>query len=185
MASIWNENVVKRFRSVPPNPRENDFHAPYNKLLCTEFDITGKYSVAPQAYPQPNTKSTIDFFVEYTIEVNDEPVLLLEITIPSLLKFISSREEADEQIRKRLKDIGPLCPLGNLYGVSAFGTKYAIYNYMKDSRRIEPAPIPSDPNLTVDTAPIERWNKDLMEKDGALHLKELFQCVVQMCEAIG
>ncbi|KAJ3202724.1 hypothetical protein HK099_001755 [Clydaea vesicula] len=167
MASIWNENVVKRFRSVPPNPRENDFHAPYNKLLCTEFDITGKYSVAPQAYPQPNTKSTIDFFVEYTIE------------------FISSREEADEQIRKRLKDIGPLCPLGNLYGVFAFGTKYAIYNYMKDSRRIEPAPIPSDPNLTVDTAPIERWNKDLMEKDGALHLKELFQCVVQMCEAIG
>ncbi|KAJ3396308.1 hypothetical protein HDU92_003367 [Lobulomyces angularis] len=138
--------------SIPPNPRKNDFHAPYNKLLCTEFDITRKYSVAPQAYPQLNTKSTIDFFVEYTIEVNIEPVLLLEINSPSVLKFASSRQEADEQ----------------------------LHNHC-----IEPLPIPSNPNLIIDTAPIERWNKDLMEKDGALHLKELFQCVIQMCETIG
>ncbi|KAJ3392225.1 hypothetical protein HDU92_008577 [Lobulomyces angularis] len=65
-------------------------------------------------------------------------------------QFASSRQEANEQLRKRLIDIGPLCPLGDLYGVSTFGTKYTIYNYIKDNHCIEPLPTPSNHNLIED-----------------------------------
>lgn len=184
MALVWNKYVVKRFQSIPPNPRENDFHAPYDKLLNTEFKTDGRFTVAPQAYPQRDTRETIDFFVEYTIEIDDKPVFIVEIKSPSKLTVSSSREEADFQLRRRLIDIAPLCPLDTLYGMSAFGTQYAIYKYSKSNRFIEPRVIPSDPVYITDTAPVERWGKDLMKNDGAIELRKLFQIIIESCEDI-
>ncbi|KAJ3375206.1 hypothetical protein HDU92_000773, partial [Lobulomyces angularis] len=59
--------------------------------------------------------------------------------------------------------------LDNLYGVSTFGTRYAVYNYIKGEHH---------------TAPQERWNKDLMEEDGAIHLKRLFKFNKHVTETI-
>lgn len=180
---MWADYIVKRFNTIPQNSRENDFYAPYNKLLCSEFPVDSNYTVAPQSYPIPSSRDSIDFVIEYLVLEDDLPVFVLEIKEPSKINFLSSRQEADLQIRKRLRDLVDKCPIDELNGVSAFGSQLSFYSINKNTLKILPRIIPQDIEMITDTAPIDRWNTNLLDEDGSVRLQDLFKNIKSRCSS--
>lgn len=74
------------------------------------------------------------------------------------------RAEADKQLRKvfaQLYDISP----SELHGFSIFGTKIRHYSMNKTTDRvIQPARIPSQPDMVTDTTSKERWNLNILDQ---------------------
>lgn len=56
MAS-WAEKVTKRFSTIPPNARENDFYAPHNKLFSCRLP---NYAVLDSHDP-------VNFIIEFEV----------------------------------------------------------------------------------------------------------------------
>ena len=131
MAS-WVEKVTKRFSTIPPSARENDFYAPYNRLF---FRRLPNYTVLDLHDPVVRSPSEA---------LEDKLVLFAEIKEPRELTLKSTREEADNQTRKRVGHLAPSCPLDTLNGVSAFGTRLTFYTYDKQTRTL-PSGISPDP----------------------------------------
>ncbi|KAK6971404.1 hypothetical protein R3P38DRAFT_3142963 [Favolaschia claudopus] len=123
----WPESVIRRFRAVPENPRENDLYGPWNKLLSCLFPPASDFTVAPQSYILTTSRQTADFVVEYEVHYKNIPVLIVEIKPPGNLRLPSAREEADLQIRRRIRDLSSDCLHPTLHAVSAFGTRLAFY----------------------------------------------------------
>jgi hypothetical protein len=182
----WSNNVLNRFKAVPDNPRENDFYAPYNKLLSILFPADSQYTVAPQANPYNNSKESVDFIIEFHVFYDAVPVFVVEVKGPSALVYPSTREEADVQMRGRLRDLVGQCPLSNLRGVSAIGTKLCFYTARQTGNNltVEPQRIPADPQLTTDTAPQSRWDVDVLEEDGFIRLTEVVSMIKKECETL-
>jgi hypothetical protein len=142
MDAVWPQSILTRFATIPTNPRENDYYAPYNKLLNFLFPPDSPFTVGPQMHPIAESRESIDF-------------LVLEIKTGPKLGLISAREEADLQIRRRLRDLVGICPLSELHAVSAIGTKLCFYT-AEAGRAITPPRIVTDDQLVTDTAPLER-----------------------------
>ncbi|KAJ6486510.1 hypothetical protein C8R47DRAFT_1128647, partial [Mycena vitilis] len=135
-ATTWPDSILRRFTAVPANPRENDLYGPWNKLLTYVFPPASDFTVAPQSYLLSTSRETADFAVEYEILYNNVPVLIVEIKPPGNLRLPSAREEVDNQIRRRLRDLSVDCLLPTLHAVSAFGTQLAFYRKAKDQQII-------------------------------------------------
>ena len=172
---MWPNKILERFNLVPDNPRENDYYAPYNKLLYWAFPVDSDFTVAPQTYPIPESRDSVDFVVEYTILYNTMPVFILEIKEPSKLSYISSRHQADRQIRRRIADISHMCKIPILYAVSAFGTNISIYKKQGDV--LEPKYIEGDVERQIDTSPIDRWTVDIITKEGYNKIINIFNYI--------
>lgn len=184
MSGIWLDSVVKRFERIPTNAIENDYYAPFNKLLNTEFDTRSKYTVAPQSFPIPSSYKSIDFYIEYQIQLEDKPVLIIEIKAEKNIKSLSSRKEADYQMRSRLTDMYEECPLDNLYGISFFGTYYSTYYLDKNDMVIYPDAINDSIHKVIDTAPLANWNKNIMNNINAMELRNTFARIIGQCESL-
>ncbi|KAJ7108777.1 hypothetical protein C8R44DRAFT_857673 [Mycena epipterygia] len=179
----WPDSVLRRFRAVPPNPRENDFYGPWNKLLSYLFPPASDFTVAPQSYPLSTSRETADFVVEYEILYNNVPVLIVEIKPPGNLRLPSAREEADIQIRRRIRDLSEDCLLPTLHAVSAFGTQLAFYSMAK-GQQIVPDRIPPDPTLLTDTAPLRLWSCDVLQDEGRQRFRSMVTEIEQACESL-
>ncbi|CAA7262748.1 hypothetical protein NLJ89_g5406 [Agrocybe chaxingu] len=179
----WSSKITKRFSTVPPNARENDYYAPYNKLLYTLFPADSDYTVAPQSYSVMNSRDSVDFIIEFEVRLEDKPVFFVEIKEPSKIALKSAREEADNQMRKRMGDLAPVCPLDTLNGVSAFGTRLSFYSYDKRTR-ILPGRISPDPHMETDTAPLDRWDCDILEDEGAQRFQDLVAEIKRKCDRL-
>jgi len=127
MDTVWPLSILTRFATIPANPRENDYYAPYNKLLNVLFPPDGPFTVGPQTYPIAESPESIDILVEYQVFWGDAPVFILEIRTGPKVGLVSAREEADLQIRRRLRDLIGVCPLSKLHAISAIGTKLCFY----------------------------------------------------------
>jgi hypothetical protein len=185
MAGVWLPSVINRFKNVCVQNLEREYYGPYNKLLNAEFDVMGRYTIAPLKYPLVDSQECTDFFVEHQVEIDAYPILLVKIKAPSVLLDISSRQDADEQMRKRLVAIHESCPLDRLVGISAFGTYCCVYVYDKVSRRITPNAIPDNQSFVVDVATVEKWSHDLLEVEGAQKLKDIFSEIVIQCNQLS
>ncbi|KAK0434439.1 hypothetical protein EV421DRAFT_1839829 [Armillaria borealis] len=72
--------VMKRFSTIPPYPRKNDFLGPYNKLLHAFFPADSEYTVIPRSYTFSdlyNSTNAIKF--EFEVVFEDKPVFFLQI----------------------------------------------------------------------------------------------------------
>jgi len=67
-----------------------------------------------------------------------------------------------------------------LYGVSALGTRFCVYEYTPSSRSLTPLRIDPHPDFVTDTAPKERWNLDFLEPQGEDRLKEVVRHIKEM-----
>jgi len=179
----WPPQVIKRFSTIPVNARENDFYAPYNKLLYSLFPADSNFTVAPQSYSLLDSRDSVDFIIEFEVLLEDEPVFFLEIKEPRKIILKSARAEADNQMRKRMGDLAPLCPLDTLNGVSAFGTRLSFYSYDKQTRII-PSSISPDPYRETDTAPSDRWDCDILEDEGAQRFQDLMEEIRTKCSQL-
>lgn len=101
--TMWPDKVLRQFATVPQNPSEGDFHAPYNKLLYTLFPCDSDFVVVPQYLP--DSRNAADFIVMFEVLLVNRPVLILELKPPSHLAILSKRQAADDQIRMRMGDL--------------------------------------------------------------------------------
>jgi hypothetical protein len=72
------------------------------------------------------------------------------------------------------------CPLPVLHGVSAFGTKLCFYSITK-AGLISPEYILASPQYVTDTAPVGRWNYDILTAEGEAELRRIVQAITTEC----
>jgi hypothetical protein len=72
------------------------------------------------------------------------------------------------------------CPLPVLHGVSAFGTKLCFYSITK-AGLVLPESIPASPQYVIDTAPVDRWNYDILADEGEAELRRIVQAITTEC----
>ena len=118
---------LNRFATIPVNPKEDDYYAPYNKLLNFLFPPGGPFTVGPQFDIIAESRHSIDILVEFQVFWEDVPVFILDIKAEPKLSLMSAREEADIQIRYCLIDLIGICPLSKIHAVSAMGTELCFY----------------------------------------------------------
>ena len=179
---MWPEKVLRQFQAIPPNPQEWEFHGPYNKLLYTLFPADSDFTVVPQ-YLKPSSRDSVDFIVSFEVLLQNYPVFVLELRPPPALNNISTRGEADDQIRRRIGDLAGRCPLATLHAVSALGTKLSFYSLdtTDDNADIIPRAIARHPTRVNDYAPAERWSYDILEEGGEAQLRSIIEEVQQGC----
>ncbi|KAI9451965.1 hypothetical protein F5148DRAFT_1237750 [Russula earlei] len=177
----WSAKITKRFSTVPANARENDFYAMGHTInFCIPLP---DYTVAPYTYSIIDSHDSVNFIIEFEVLLEDKSVLFLEIKEPAEITLKSAREEADSQMRKRMGDLAPICPLDTLNGVSAFGTQLSFYTYDKHTH-ILPARIPPHPKLETDTAPLNRWDCNILEDEGVQRFQDLVAEIKRECEQV-
>ncbi|EJD08434.1 uncharacterized protein FOMMEDRAFT_25505 [Fomitiporia mediterranea MF3/22] len=177
--------IVRRFQSVPNNADENDFYGPYNKLLNYLFPVLSDFTVVPQ-YQQPGSLRAPDWFVEFEVFFNNYPVFILELKKPTDIRYVSKRDEADEQIRRRLADLRRDCPIPKLHAVSAMGPRLCFYHVDTTNPRalIVPHVKPRDPDFVNDAAPEEWWNCDVLNNEGEERFRAVADEIKQACAGL-
>ena len=99
----WPPRILSQFAKVPNAPSESDFHDPYNKLLNTLFPVDTEFTVVPWCLP--GSRKSADFIFMFEVLLEDKPVFVLELKQPGNLRWNSTREAVDLQIRSRLRDL--------------------------------------------------------------------------------
>ncbi|KAK7035845.1 hypothetical protein R3P38DRAFT_2909333 [Favolaschia claudopus] len=76
-------------------------------------------------------------------------------------------------------------PLPILHGVSAFGTKLSFYSITKEGL-ISPEYIPAaSPLYVTDTAPVGRWNHDILAAEGEAAFRSIVQAIITECAQLS
>ncbi|KAF8554395.1 hypothetical protein OG21DRAFT_1093527 [Imleria badia] len=198
----WPDKVIRQFQTIPQNPVRSDFQGAYNKLLYTLFPYDTDFTVVPQ-YLQPSWKSTY-YIIAFEILYENKPVFILQLRKPAGLQFVSSREEADTQIRERMGDLAGQLPtllrsflttywnlgeslISTLHGVSAMGTRLCFYHL--DTTDVEadimPLNIPRHLGRVNDAAPMERWDCDVLDVVGEARLRAVVDSIKAACANIA
>ncbi|KAF8438484.1 hypothetical protein L210DRAFT_962355 [Boletus edulis BED1] len=146
-----------------PWPEKSGFHGAYNKLLYTLFPPDTDFTVVPQ-YLKPAFSTSADYIVAFEILFENKPVFILELKKPANLRFISLRQAADVQIRERMRDLADQCPIPTLHA---------------------PDNIPKDPDMVNDTAPVQRWDCDVLDAKGEARLRAVVDSIMAACENIA
>ncbi|KAF8130205.1 hypothetical protein EV363DRAFT_1490422 [Boletus edulis] len=182
----WPEKVIRQFQTIVPNPVESGFHGAYNKLLYTLFPPDTDFTVVPQ-YLKPAASTSSDYFVTFEILFENKPVFILELTKPADLRLISLRKAADVQIRERLGDLADQCPIPTLHAVSAMGTQLCFYHLDTTDvpAYIKLDNIPKHPTNVNDTAPMQRWDCDVLDAKGEARLRAVVDSIMAACENIA
>ena len=158
---------------------ESQFYGLYTLLLSNFFPPEEEYMVVPQCKPPTQLKS-VNFTPMFIVRHKFHPVFFVEIGSSGSLRHISSRGEADLLMRERFKHLPEDVEIGTLYGASAFGTKICMYKLDRASHQLSPSVISGNPELVTDTAPIDRWNIDIMTPEGEEELRKVVLLIKEM-----
>lgn len=124
------------------------------------FPPNEDFMVVPR-YQRPTIGQSIDFTTIFIVESTNTrtPIFYVEIKPPSHLNELSRREQADIQMRDRVRELTTELRIPNkLYGISALGARLAFYHYDAATQILEPPAIPRDPIRVNDTAPSAHWS---------------------------
>jgi len=182
----WGATILEQFELINRyTTDESEYYGPYITLLTDMFPHIEHYQVAPQ-FKGPVTPGSVDFTVIYVVMKRKVPVLFIEVKPYVHLHEIGTRGKADNQMRERFRDlVGPNLPVPKLYGISAMGTCFSVYEYTKETSRLTPPMIARDPDIINDVAPQARWNYELLEPVGEVKFRSIVAEVKAMAQAIG
>jgi len=180
----WKPIIIERFKKANPSGMEKEYYPGWNALLTTTFNADDGFIVAPVTYPL-GEKQSIDFTLEYQVEFDFYPVLLVEIKAPSLFRNSFHRQEADDQIRKRFKGCLADCPLKTLKAISAFGTIVCIYEASKETRTITPPYIPRSNEYVTDDPPQSQWSENILEPLSSQRINTVFNEIKFQCKNLN
>jgi hypothetical protein len=98
---------------------------------------------------------------------------------------LPSREDADTQIRRRLRELSADCLLPTFRCQRFWDTARLLQkaNRKAKDQQIVPHGIPSDPQLLTDTVPMSWWSCDVLQDDGQRRFRSLVTEIEQVCEA--
>ena len=180
----WPDHIIEKFDIVDVNTTdESEYFAPYNALLNFLFPSEQHFAIAPQ-YKGPVFPGSIDFTTIYIVQRQKHPVFFIDIKPQTHLKHDRTRAAADKQMRERYTRLKDDLAIDKLYGLSAMGAHFAVYEYDRATNRLRPAQIPADPEVMLDVAPKERWQFDLLSEVGSAKLAGLVDEVKEMCNAL-
>jgi hypothetical protein len=190
----WPPHIVAKSASLLDTETiENKFYGLYNIILnecfpATQFVVTPQYATAEAR--AGSTGDIIDraFAITYVIErlnLESGPIFFVEIKPPTYLPSISTRKDAENQIRHRFLQLSHLVRIPKLYGVSAIGRQLSYYIYERASGNVEPVALADSPSAVVDTAPIERWDTNIMEEEGRVKFLAVVEEIKQMVATLG
>ena len=181
---VWKEYIVKQFDLANPSSTlENEFYGPYNTLLHDLFPPTEHYQVAPQFR---RCTGFVDYTVSFVIFKDGTPIFFVDIRPFIDLNRNNTRAEADDHMRDIFLDFSSNRLPSKLIGISAMGTRFAVYEFTPNDRRLKPDLIWRRPlENFIDTAPKERWTDDITEESGGAKFKALANEAKQMASAIG
>ena len=183
---MWPEKVLRQFHAVPANCKESDFCGRYNKLLSCYFPANTDFTVVPH-YLKAGLRDSADFIVCFEVRLENKPLLIVQLKDPATIQHISTRAEADDQIRRRVIDLAEHCPLGTLHAVSALGTMLCFYSLDVKNRAvmIDPPRMDRDSDMVIDYAPAERWNLDVLEASGEDKLLAVINEITAGCARLN
>jgi hypothetical protein len=181
----WPAHIVsKSSRLTDTEPIENKFYGLYNAILnecfpSTQFTVTPQYATAEA---QTGGIGAINFAITYVIEPLDleSPVLFIEVKPPTHLAPITTRKNAENQVRARFGILAHLVRIPKLYGISVIGRQLSYYIYDRASGVVEPAALPDDPNVVLHIAPVERWDTNIMQEEGRTKFLAMVEEIKQM-----
>jgi hypothetical protein len=183
-AHPWPDYVHRSFNSAilcdHSGTDESVFYGPYTRLLYSLFSVDGEYEVVPQ-FNSPVLQESIDMVTILVVEANRHPFFFMEIQPPATIPYDSKREEADVQMRRQFRDLRQTLVLPTLHGISAFGTRLSFYEYDKETCTLQPELIQSDLAILTDVAPIDRWDCDVLQQEGANRLRDVAEKIKEMC----
>ena len=129
----------------------------------------------------------IGFAITFVIEPLDfeSPVFFIQVKPPTHLPSLSTRKDAENQVRHGFVQLAHLVRVPKLYGVSAMGRQLSYYTYERASGAAEPIALADSTTLVVDTAPTGRWNTNIMEEEGCAKFLAVVEEIKQMVAIIG
>jgi hypothetical protein len=123
----------------------------------------------------------MDFTVLYIVNKQEVPVFFVVIKTYLALDKVSSRMEADDQMRKRFIEFtSSNIPTPKLVGLSALGTNFCVYELMTVDNQLLPVRIIPDPQFLINTAPKVWWDYDILDPAGEVKLREVVEEVKAM-----
>jgi hypothetical protein len=178
----WPPHIIIQFQTVTEIGLIDGslYYGPYNGLLNVLFPGDEGFMIVPP-HKRPRHPQAIDSTMVYVVQHDNHPVFFIEIRPSGHLHKLSDRADADEQMRERFESFTQELSIPKLYGISALGTKICLYKYEVDAQVLFPERIERDPELINDTAPIDRWDFNVLEEDGERRLRELVSEIKQMC----
>ncbi|KAI5793827.1 hypothetical protein DFH27DRAFT_145598 [Peziza echinospora] len=178
----WPEAIIEAFELARPDGEkdESSFYGPYNILLNYLFPFEEKYMVTPQ-YKRPEQSKSVEFCTIFIVRHKQHPVFFLEIKASGHIQHVSTRQAADQQMRERFINLFDDVEINVLHGVSAIGSKLCFYTWTKETGRILPKPILIDTEYTIDTAPANRWDVDVLKREGEERLRQVVANIKTMC----
>ena len=182
-AHPWPEYIHQSFNSAKMQDlrgrEESVYFGPFTRLLYTLFSLDGPYEIMPQIKIEVSWDS--DNNPGLVVVVNKYPVFFMEIKPPAFLAYDSRREEADELMRCRFRDLRQVSAIPTLHGISAFGTQLSFYEYDSTTSTLQPERIPQ-PSLSVEPsfAPITRWDCDVLKPEGANCLRDVVKKIKEV-----
>ncbi|KAK2467705.1 hypothetical protein APHAL10511_000299 [Amanita phalloides] len=181
------QHILDQFARIPHNTTiENKYYGVFDKILNKVCFTDDAFTIEPQyALPQAvSVRPTIDFIVTYVVEVNDLPIFFLEIQPPLHRDHISSRVDADAQMRTRFRALYNLSPTPRLHGVSVMGQRLAFYCMYKATGHVNPHYVAPSNDYITDTVPAERWDTDITTEEGYYTFMAVINDVKQMAAAL-
>ena len=185
-AHTWPEYIHESFNSAiisdPSGRDEAVFYGPFTRLLYSLFSVDGPYEIVPQFTSVAlQARESIDIVAVVVVEVNRHPVFFIQIKPPASFPYDSKREEADEQMRCRFRDLRQVLAIPILHGISAFGTRLSFYEYHSATNVLQPEQVLRfHPSILADVAPITRWDCDVLHHEGANRLRNVVNQVKEM-----
>ena len=181
----WPAHIVaKSSRLLDTESIENKFYGLYDSILnecfpSTQFTITPQYTTTGA---QTGGTGAIAYAITYVIEPLDldSPIFFVEIKPPTHLPSIYTRKVAENQVRTRFVQLAHLVRIPKLYGVSAIGRQLSYYTYERASGAVEPVALADSISSVVDTAPIWRWNTNIMQEEGCARFLAVVEEIKQM-----
>ena len=138
------ETILKQFRSVNHSTTdESEYYGPYTSLLTDLFPHDENFQVVPQL-KGPTFLDTLDFTIIFVVMKQKVSVFFIEIKPYDDLQSNIRRGDADEQMRRRFRNLLGSLPTPKLYGASAMGTRLSIYEYTKATGILLPPAIARD-----------------------------------------
>ena len=190
-AHPWPEYIHESFNSAiisdPSGTDESVFYGPFTRLLYSLFSFDGPYEIVPQFKNAAlqGAQESIDIVTVLVVQVHRHPVFFIDVKPSASLAYDSRREAADEQMRRRFRDLRQILTIPILHGISAFGTQLSFYEYDSASQVLKP-PRVLHPNsdLLADVVPMTRWDCDVLHPVGANRLRNIVDQVKEMCAQV-
>jgi hypothetical protein len=175
----WPDYLIWPFARIDrSDTNETEWYGPFNSLLFDLFPVGENYMVTPVLRTK-GVKGSMYFAIYYIPEKRiweEILVCFVDVRTYRAYDYDSARKRADDYMRDRFLEFASEgLALAKLYGISALGTRYAVYEYRTRDRALMPTP-----EVVDDTAPQERWNYDLFEPEGEAKFKQLVGEIKEM-----